>query len=205
MTPKVEIPSGPVPATRINPQCMILYSGPKAGKTTACAHLPDSLILELEPDGAAFVSARKIDITGMPHLLAVLNELTVLRSQGKPVCSRLVIDTIDEVEKLCDPAALTEYKRTVLGKDFQGTSITELPLGAGYGRLRDKMGEMLYLFNKAAEEVILLSHVRDRVITKVSGDVSALDLDLSGKVRQIVASRASSIGFMRRDARDNLY
>lgn len=205
MSDPIYIPEGLVPASRVNPQMLLAYAGPKTGKTTACAALPDSLILELEPSGADFVDARKIDITGMPHLLAVLAKLTAQRAEGKPACRRLVIDTIDEVEKLCDPAALAEYKRSVMGKDFAGTSITELPLGAGYGRLRDKLGETLWLFSKAAEEVILLAHVRDRVITKTAGDVSSLDIDLSGKCRQICCSRCSSIGFMRRDFADNLY
>jgi len=121
MSDPIQIPADPVPPSRRNPQSCLLYGGPKVGKTSACAALPDSLILELEPSGADFLHARKIDITGMPHLLAVLGKLTSLRASGKPACRRLIIDTIDEVEKLCDPAAVEEYKRSVLGKDFQGT------------------------------------------------------------------------------------
>src|SRR6266496_1417977 len=73
----INIPESPVPPSRRNPQCLLLYGGSKAGKTTGCASLPDSLILELEPNGADFVAARKIDITGMPHLLANARQTSV--------------------------------------------------------------------------------------------------------------------------------
>jgi len=202
----VTIPTGLIPPSRVNPQMALLYGNPKSAKTTVASMLPDSLILELEPSGADFVAARKIDVPDMKTLRAVLDKLIALRAAGTPACRRLVIDTIDEVERLCDPAALAEYKASVMGKDFQGTSITELPLGAGYGRLRDKMGEMLWLFCKAAEEVLLLAHVRDKFIERKGvQDVAAQDVDLTGKVRSIVCSRCSTIGYLRRDFTDTVY
>lgn len=206
MSDPVTIPEGLVQPSRVNPQCLLLYGVPKVGKTVAAAALPNSLILELEPSGADFVAARKIDIPDMKTLQEVLKKLTALRAAGTPACTRLVIDTIDEVERLCDPWALAQYKASVLGKDFQGTSIVELPQGAGYGRLRDAMGEALWLFSRASEEVILLAHVRDKYIERKGvQDVQAQDIDLTGKCRAIVVSRCSSIGYMRRDFTDTLY
>lgn len=206
MSDSVQIPSGPVPASRVNPQCLLLYGAPKVGKTRAVADLPDSLVLELEPAGADFFPVRKIDIPDMATLLKTLAKLTALKEAGTPACTRLVIDTIDEVERLCGPYALAQYKASVLGKDFAGTDIVELPMGAGYGRLRDAVGEMLWLFCKAADEVILLAHVRDKVIERKGvQDVAFQDVDLTGKVRSIVCSRCSSIGYVRRDFNDTLY
>lgn len=206
MSDAVNIPTGLIPPSRVNPQMALFYSNPKGGKTTIAAMLDDSLILELEPSGADFVHARKMDVPDMKTLRAVLDKLIALRAAGTPACRRLVVDTIDEVERLCDPAALAEYKASVMGKGFEGTSITELPLGAGYGRLRDKMGEMLWLFCKAAEEVLLLAHVRDKFIERKGvQDVAAQDVDLTGKVRSIVCSRCSTIGYLRRDFTDTVY
>ena len=206
MSDPIPIPTGLIPPSRVNPQMALLYSAPKVGKTTAAAALDDSLILELEPAGADFVAARKIDVPDYRTLIAVLAKLTVLREAGTPACKRLVIDTIDEVERMCDPAAVAEYKASVMGKEFSGTSITELPMGAGYGRLRDKMGETLWLFAKAAEEIILLAHVRDKFIERKGvQDVATQDVDLTGKVRAIVCARCSTIGYLRRDFNDTLY
>jgi hypothetical protein len=205
MSDPIIIPIAPVPPSRRNPQLSLLYGPPKGGKTTIAALLPDSLILELEPAGADFVTARKIDIRDMAHLQAVLAKLIALREAGTPACRRLVIDTIDEVEALCDPYALAQYKKSVLGKDFQGTSIVELPQGAGYGRLREAMGETLWLFCKAAEECVLLGHVREKYIErKGQQEVAAQDVALTGKVRAIVASRCSSIGYVWRNFADQV-
>jgi len=206
MSDPINIPTAPVPPSRRNPQLSLLYGPPKGGKTTIAALLPDSLILELEPAGADFVTARKIDIRDMAHLQAVLAKLIALREAGTPACRRLVIDTIDEVEALCDPYALAQYKKSVLGKDFQGTSIVELPQGAGYGRLREAMGETLWLFCKAADECVLLGHVREKYIErKGQQEVAAQDVALTGKVRAIVASRCSSIGYVWRNFANQVY
>lgn len=200
----ITIPDGLVPASRKNPQMALFFGPPKVGKTHAVANLPDTLILELEPGGADHFPARKVDVPDMASLLALLSELTARRKEGKPAAKRIAIDTIDMVEEYCDPAALAEYKASTLGKNFEGTSIIELPQGAGYFRLREKMGEMLWLFTQAADEVILLAHVRDRMLTKVSGEVVAQDIDLTGKIRNIVCSRSSAVGFMRRDFANQL-
>ena len=202
----IVIPSVPVPASRFNPRMALFYSAPKVGKTTAAAALPNSLILELEPSGADFLAARKIDVPDVKTLLAVLEKLTALREAKTPACSRLVIDTVDALERMAGPWALDRYKSSVLGKDFKGTDLFELPMGAGYGRLRDAMGELCWLFAKAAEEVILLAHVRDKYIERPGvQDVATADVDLTGKCRAIVLGRCSSIGYMRRDFADNLF
>lgn len=198
------IPDGPVPASRRNPQLALFYGPPKVGKTHSVAALPDTLILELEPGGADHFPARKVDVPNMASLLELLQELTERRKAGKPAARRLVIDTIDVTEEWCDPEALAEYKRSTLGKNFEGTSIIELPQGAGYFRLREKFSEMLWLFSQAADEVILLGHVRDKVLTTVRGEVMTQDLDLSGKIRNIACSRSSAVGLMRRDFQGNL-
>ncbi len=206
MSEAIKIPTGLVPASRVNPQMALLYGPRKGAKTTICALLPDSLILEVDPAGADFVAARKIDIRDANHLLAVLAELIRLREAGTPACRRLVIDTIDEVERHCETLALAQYKKTVLGKAFEGTSIVELPQGAGYGRLRDCMGELLWLFTKAADEVILLGGVREKFIErKGQADVAAQDVELTGKCRSICASRCSTIGFVWRNFRDQAF
>ena len=193
-----------VPPSRQNPQLALFFGPPKVGKTHSVAAIPDTLILELEPGGADHFAARKLDVHSLEELDRVLTHLVELRKAGKPAAKRIAIDTIDVIEEWCDPAALAEYKASVLGKNFEGTSIVELPQGAGYFRLREKMGEMLWAFTQAADEVILLAHVRDRVLTKVTGEVIAQDIDLTGKIRNIVCSRSSAVGYMRRDFNNQL-
>src|SRR5439155_5874320 len=143
MSATIIIPDNPVAATRINPQLMLVYGPPKVGKTHALAALPDTLILELEPGGADHFPARKLDVPDLDILLKVLSELTARRKAGSPAARRIAIDTIDVIEDWCDPAALAEYKSSVLGKSFEGTPIIELPQGGDYFRLRENIAEML--------------------------------------------------------------
>ncbi len=206
MSVPVVIPAGLVPASRVNPQMALLFGPRKSAKTTLASLLADALILEVDPKGADFVAARKMDIRDGEHLLAVLAELIRLKEAGTPACRRLVIDTIDEVERHCETLALAAYKKTVLGKAFEGTSIVELPQGAGYGRLRDTMGEVLWLFSKAADEILLIGGVREKFIErKGSVDVMAQDVELTGKCRSIVCSRCSTIGYVWRNFRNQVY
>jgi len=81
MSDPINIPTAPVPPSRRNPQLSLLYGPPKGGKTTIAALLPDSLILELEPAGADFVTARKIDIRDMAHLQAVAHGRMLIPEQ----------------------------------------------------------------------------------------------------------------------------
>jgi len=203
---EIAIPAGLIPPSRTDPQLLLLYSGPKVGKTTAVAALPDSLILEIEPAGADFVAARKIDVPDWETFVAALTKLIALREAKTPACKRLVIDTIDSLEILAKIAALHDYKRSVLGKDFKGTDLFELPQGAGYGRLRDKIGEWLWLCAKAADETILLGHVAEKYVERNGvQEVAGKDVNLTGKVGTIVCSRCSSIGYARRTFDDKLW
>ena len=55
----IVLPTKPIPATSINPQYMILYGLPKAGKTSAVAQLENNLIVDLE-GGSKFIDALAI-------------------------------------------------------------------------------------------------------------------------------------------------
>ena len=52
--------------------------------------------------------------------------------------------------------------------------------------------------------MILIAHIRDRLLNTVRGEVMAQDVDLTGKIRNIVCSRCSAVGFMRRDYNSHL-
>ena len=52
----IVLPTKPIPATSTNPQYLVLYGLPKAGKTSAVAQLQDNLIIDLE-GGSKFIDA----------------------------------------------------------------------------------------------------------------------------------------------------
>ena len=76
----IVLPTKKVKAEQVNPKRLIIYSKPKAGKTTAFSMLDDNLILDLE-GGSGYVDALKIDI---PDLKTLLDTGKAIKEAGKP-------------------------------------------------------------------------------------------------------------------------
>lgn len=79
----------------INPNIQIIYSVPKAGKTTIISQLSNHLILELEPGGANYISGRIQEIYKPSEFNEALD--AILKSPDK-VCDHLIIDTITKLD-----------------------------------------------------------------------------------------------------------
>ena len=52
--------------------------------------------------------------------------------------------------------------------------------------------------NTLAENIILVGHVKDKMIDKAGAEFSSLDLDLTGKISRITAANSDAIGYMHR-------
>jgi hypothetical protein len=87
----------------------------------------------------------------------------------------------------------------VTHKDPRWDTVHSIGEGFGYRYSRE---EMITWYNAAintGKTVILLAHIRDKFIESKSGDVvEAIDLNLTGKVKSIYASRVDVIAHMKR-------
>ncbi len=78
-------------------------------------------------------------------------------------------------------------------------SVLTLPNGAGYYWLRTCMVRWLERFYKIADHIILVAHLKDKFIENKKGlEVSVKDIDLTGKMRNIVSARMDAIGYVYR-------
>lgn len=179
-----------------NPKILVLYGPPKIGKTTAVSQLDNNLILELE-DGARFLDIMKIDIKNLDQLKEVGREII---KQGKPY-KYITLDTITLLEEWCEMEATRKYKETLIGKNFKGNTILTLPNGAGYGLLREEV--MPYVRNilpMFADNIIIIGHLKDKLIVDKKGtEVTAKDIDLMGKLRNMVCAQADAVGYLFRE------
>jgi hypothetical protein len=91
------------------------------------------------------------------------------------------------------------YKANPTGKNFKGTSVLELPHGHGYLWLRLAFQELLGMYSGTTSRLILVCHLRDKFLDKGGQEVAVKDLELTGKIRNITASKADAIGYMFRD------
>lgn len=182
-----------IPANRINPRIMLLYSQPKEGKTTLLSTLPKSLLIDVE-DGSDFISATKIKVSNLTELNKVGGDII---KQGKPF-DYIILDTASELESWAEQDATERYRDNILGKNWKGNSVLELPKGAGYYWLRMSYGLYFNALAKVpAKCLIVLAHVRDKMIVDKKGrEVNASDVDLTGKLKQITCSKADAIGYL---------
>ena len=199
-TEAVLLPDKPVPAERKSPQTLVIYSAPKTGKTTQFAKLENNLILDLE-NGAQFVEGLKIKVDGLMHLYKIGE---AIKAKGRPY-KYVTLDTATKLEEWCEEDAKRLYKLTPMGKNFTGKSVLELPNGGGYLYLRQSMTNWLNYVATLSENLIISCHLKDKLINNKKGEeVSAKDVDLTGKIRNIVCANADAIGYMYRGSSGEL-
>jgi len=192
----ISLPMTRVAATRANPKRLVIYSKPKAGKTSALALLDNCLILDFE-NGSDYVEAMKLKVDSLATLKAIGQEIV---KANKPY-KYIAIDTVTALEEMCIGYAKTLYQDTPMGKNFAGDNVLKLPNGAGYMYLREAFFKILdYIETLVPDDgsLILLGHLKDKMLETNGKEVSAVDLDLSGKIKSIVCAKADAIGLLSR-------
>lgn len=188
-------PNEKIKATLKNPRIILAYSEPKIGKTSLFATLPDSLLIDVE-NGSDYVDAVKIKINSLTELTELGRQLI----KDKFPYKYGILDTATQLESWCEDNATETYKDSVIGKNFKGDSvIAELPKGAGYYWLRKSYGTYFACLASWFPTLIVLAHVRDKMLVDKKGNqVEAVDLDLTGKLRQITCAKADAICYLHR-------
>jgi Cdc6-like AAA superfamily ATPase len=194
----MELPQVKVKASRKSPKNMIIYGSPKIGKTTVLSQLDNCLIIDLE-DGSDMLDALKVKAHSLKDLQAIG---AAIMKAGRPY-KYIAIDTISKLEEWCEEYGKQIYIKTPMGKTFEeknpGMSILALPNGAGYLYLRMAYKEWIDKLNKLADHVILVGHLKDKMLEKKGKEVAVKDLDLTGKIKQITCANSDAVGYIFRE------
>ena len=194
----MQLPKTKVKASRKSPKNMIIYGPPKIGKTTVLSQLENCLIIDLE-DGSDMVDALKIKANNLVDLQKIGTEII---KAGKPY-KYIAIDTISKLEEWCEDEAKKIYMLTPMGKNFEtknpGMSVLSLPNGGGYLYLRMAYKKWIDKLNQLADHVILVGHLKDKMLEKKGKGVAVKDLDLTGKIKQITCANADAVGYIYRE------
>ena len=193
------LPTKKVAAKSHSPRKLIIYSKPKVGKTSALADLDNALIIDLEK-GTDFLDAMKVQVNDLAELRKVGDAII---AAGKPY-RYIVLDTITKLEDMCGPLALTMYKKTPMGKSFDGTNVLTLPNGAGYLYLREAIDSVVKYIETLADRIIYLGHIKLKSIEKNGKEVTASDLDLTGKIKSMMSADVDAIGMLYREGTKNI-
>ena len=192
------LPKTIIKASRKSPKNMVIYGPPKIGKTTMLSKLDNCLIIDLE-DGSDMVDALKVKVNNLGMLAIIGKEIIQEQRPYKYVA----IDTISKLEEWCEVEGKRIYMKTPMGKNFEqknpGASVLSLPNGAGYLYLRIAFKQWIDRLNLLADHVILVGHLKDKMLEKKGKEVAVKDLDLTGKIKQITCANADAIGYIFRE------
>lgn len=194
---------------QIEPRKMMIFSQPKTGKSSNLGKLPKSLIVDYE-SGANYYECMSIDvkaeaaklnvgpITFHNQLAAEIKKANL--ENGSPVYDFIILDTMTELENLATNLATHLYKSTTIGKNFTGTNcVVELPNGQGYNYLRLAFEQLLQPFDNLAGKCLIYSgHAKSASITKKGETLTAKDINLTGKLKMIIAADMDCTGFLYR-------
>jgi len=202
--PGIVLPTKKAPALTRSPKTMVIFSKPKVGKTSLLAGLDNCLILDLE-NGTDYLEAMKLKVSSAQDIKPIVSAII---EAGKPY-KYIAIDTITALEDMCIPVAERLYSDSPMGKNWftEGKpkygSVLNLPNGAGYPWLREAFTRAIELIRHAADNIILIGHIKDTLLEKNGSEFSALDLDLTGKLKRITTSNADAIGYLYRKGDKN--
>jgi hypothetical protein len=150
------LPTSKVKASQVNPKRMVIYSKPKAGKSSAFSGLENNLIIDLE-NGTDFLDALKVKVNNLQELL---DTGKAIKAAGCPY-TYVTIDTVTALEDMVKPLALKNYRSTPMGKNYEGDDVTTLPNGAGWMYLRSAFFQVLDFIDTLAPHIILSGHIKD--------------------------------------------
>ena len=198
----MELPTKPKVPIKVNPKFFILFSKPKAGKTTALSLLENNLLIDIE-DGSDFVGGMTVKANNMDDIRSIKDALIKSKDEGKQY-KYITLDTATALEDMVGELAIKLYKDTPMGANYgkkKGEDdVRKLPNGAGYLFLREAYEKVVDIFKQFPTECLILTgHVVDKMVNKNGEEVSEMQLDLTGKLGRIMYSRADAVGFLYRE------
>lgn len=205
-----------------NPRLMVLFGKPKSGKSSIVAGIDDNLVIDLE-DG---YRALEVMVLGAKCVDDLARIRAALAAKAKETGARpyrfITIDNATRLEEMALPYAASKYRRTSMGQGWglrrgadgslargaDGRPVADpkadvrtLPNGAGYFYLREAMKELLRMFQPYCDTLILVCHTKDKQIRLNGEEATHMEVDLAGKLGDIVCGEADAVGFVERDGR----
>lgn len=187
-----------------NPKFLILFGRPKAGKSTLMASLENNLIIDLE-NGYQALSALVVQARTVNDFAEIANALREeIKNTGKFPYKYITIDNATRLEEMCLSYAVQLYRQTPMGKTYQGSDVRTLPNGSGYMYLRQAVRKVIDMFRDLCESLILVAHVKEKMINKEGEELSEMSIDLTGKLGDILCGEADAIGYVYRKKSDTI-
>ena len=197
MTP-ITLPTSPVKVEKESPVVLVLYGATKIGKTALLADLPGNMIFDLER-GAETYECMRVRIDSYAEFI----EAAGLLKERKDV-KYLTIDTLDRLVEWIEAnvtATWNEIQKKSKNPEFV-TVYSEIPYGKGYDLVRLEMRRWMNGLRKLVPHIIFVGHLKRTIIGETRLEVKEDNLDLVGKLRNLVCADADAVAFAYRDKED---
>jgi hypothetical protein len=202
-----------------------MYAKPKQGKTTALSLIPNSLLVDTE-DGSEFVDAVKVSIDITKSIEEQANQMKdIFRAiwmkgtkdgtqEFVAPYQTLIIDTFTRLDEFSEIVGTLNYMEKAQGKkwnrDAKGNpipstspdfeSVHEIGQGFGYKHSREVMVDWYNKICMLSPRTIFVCHVKDKLVANNLGEaVSTREINLTGKLKDIIASKVDTIMYCYRD------
>jgi len=146
------------PITEMYKTTALLYGPPKIGKSTFCANIPDALFLRTE-DGLKALEVFEMPITTWKDFLGACREI----AEGKHSFKTIVIDTIDNLFKVCSDFVCEQLK--IKHPD-------ELDYGRGYEKINTELFRVLTKLSLLPYGLWFVSHSIDKEVKTRTGKIT---------------------------------
>jgi len=117
---------------------------------------------------------------------------------GKNKYTRITLDTAGVLEDIVMPYAVQLYKAEPRNKNYQGKNLKTVPNGAGWQYIRDAFFNVIAMFSLYCENLVIVAHTKAKTINKGGQELEVTDIDVSGKMSQMLAARTEAIGLVYR-------
>lgn len=201
------LPTTEMPATEVNPKTLVIFGHTKQGKTTAVANLKDNLIIDLE-GGTRYYNCMKIDVkaeaekssrTNWEVFKDIIMELKQHKeTHGKNMYKYITIDTVGVLEDVIMPYAIQLHMMAPQNKNFKGKDLKAVPNGAGWLAIREAFFNVIAMLNLYCDTAILIAHTKGKTINRRGSELTVTDIDVSGKMSQMLAANADAIALIYR-------
>lgn len=197
------------------PRTLLIYSDFKVGKSAISSWLQQNrraLWLDYEggslmyPQGQSVEGGVVLDVpgaaktAGMKRIDFLLKLWKELAEEPVPRFDYILHDKIDNLEEWAERWATAYYKNSIIGRNFNGSTVLELAEGGGYLYLRERFLDLWNAALAAAPRQVFWATLRTKYSGKGDTLVDSKELDLTGKVRKIAAGFCDAPGYMWRAA-----
>jgi len=188
-----------------SPRKLFVYATYKVGKTSLVTGLDDYICIDFE-NGSSFYEGNFINIQSLAEeyklpRLQVVNQLVQQQLESGKKYKYVILDTATAMEDLAKELGTIEYKKTPMGKAFNGDILT-MAHGAGYLWLRIGFEKLYNLFEMLGDRLIIYGHVKNSAISKEGKEVVGRDINLTGKLKDILCAGSDAIGYLYRKNKD---